>query len=166
MIQRDNFSSAQKTQCLEQNSNQVRIRWKEEFSSLPKDAEIYMCEYCGFVSRKRNYFEVDHLVSCKEGGTANRETIDNINRIKAELDRPLDKQEVGILALANLNWQVLCIGCNQGKKGGGMRADDIPAGCGYAYAKRDEDENPEHRYSGPPPVVGFVKPRYRKNLTR
>jgi len=166
MIQRDNFSGAQKLQALNFNSGEVKIRWKEEFGSLPKGEEIYMCEHCGFVSRKRNYFEVDHLVSCKEGGTANRETIDNIIWIEAEIQRPLDEQEIGILALANLNWQILCNGCNQGKKGAGSRADEVPAGCGYAYAKREEVENPEHRYPGPPRIIGYVKPRYRKNLVK
>ncbi len=63
---------------------------------------------------------------------------------------------------ANLNDQLLCIGCNQGKKSKGMRPDEIPAGCGFAYRRHDDDHNPDHLYGGAPVPTGNVLPRYRK----
>lgn len=95
--------------------------------------------------------------------TASR--LKGITAIQAELDKPLDRQEMGVLFLANLNAQLLCKGCNQAKKGtGGPHPDVIPPGTGYAWAKADEHQNPEHRYSGPPAITGYVPPRYRKNV--
>ena len=162
MVKRDNFSQSQRDAAFKANADEVSVLWRDEF---PKSGTPhYMCEHCRFVHARRDYFEVDHLVSCLEGGTANRQTVERIAAIEAELAKPLDKQDIGLLALANLNSQVLCRGCNQGKKGSGPRPDDIPAACGYAWAKRDEDMNPDHRYAGPPRVAGYIKPRYRKNL--
>jgi hypothetical protein len=161
---RDNFAGWQKGDALKSNADWVRIRWRDDFQSATTDN--YMCENddCRFISDKRELFEVDHLVSCKEGGTANRMVLEEIIAIETEIAKPLDKQDIGILALANLNAQVLCKGCNQAKKGVGSRPDEIPLACGYAYSKREEDKNPDHVHAGPPPVSGYVKPRYRKNL--
>lgn len=162
MAKRDNFSVTQRNAALQANADEVRILWRDDFRQSP--VPHYMCEHCRFVHTNRAYFEVDHLVSCKEGGNANRETVERIAAIEAEIAKPLDKQDIGVLALANLNSQILCGGCNQGKKGIGPRPDDIPTACGFAYAKRDEDMNPDHRYAGPPPAAGYIKPQYRRNL--
>jgi hypothetical protein len=165
MIKRDNFQGWQKIEALQASTNEVSVLWKSEFAH--QSSAHYMCAFCRFVSTNKNYFEVDHLVSCKEGGNANRESLERVRDIQAELAKPLDRQDLGILSLANLNSQLLCVGCNQAKKGNnGPRPDFIPPGAGYAWAKADEDQNPEHRYSGPPPVIGYVPRRYRKNVTR
>jgi hypothetical protein len=66
----------------------------------------YMCERCRFVSANRGYFEVDHIVACELGGNANRETLERISALQVELDKPLDKQHIGLIASANLNDQV------------------------------------------------------------
>jgi len=161
VVKRDNFLGWQKEEALQDSWNLVKIRFRDDFGT--KEAH-YLCAHCEFISANRKYFEVDHVVSCREGGNANREVLERIATIQAELDKPLDKQDLGVLSLANLNAQVLCGGCNQAKKGKGPRPDYIPDGAGYAWLKRDEDQNPEHRYAGPPRVLGHIKPRYRKNL--
>ena len=162
MIERDNFSQSQKQATFSFSAQEVRLLWPGDFRHSSIDH--YMCAHCRFVSSDRSLFEVDHLVSCKEGGSANREKLARITRLQSEVGKPLDKQDIGVLMAANINDQLLCGGCNQGKKSAGMRPDDIPAGCGYAYRRHDDDMNPDHRYSGPPTPIGYVLPRYRKVL--
>jgi hypothetical protein len=159
MVKRDNFNDTQKKTALKLSANHVRLLWPAEFKNLPTDH--YMCAHCRFVSSDKNLFEVDHIVSCLEGGNANREHLGRITRLQAEVSVPLDRQDIGLLMSANLNDQLLCIGCNQGKKSKGMRPDDIPSGCGYAYRRHEEDMNPDHIFSGPPTPIGYVHPRYR-----
>jgi hypothetical protein len=159
MVKRDNFSETQKKTALQLSANHVRLLWPTEFKNSPTDH--YMCAHCRFVNSDKDLFEVDHIVSCLEGGNANRERLDRITRLQAEVSVPLDRQDIGLLMSANLNDQLLCIGCNQGKKSKGMRPDGIPAGCGYAYRRHEEDMNPDHIYSGPPTPIGYVHPRYR-----
>ncbi len=159
MVKRDNFSETQREATFRASANHVRLLWPGDFKDSP--ADHYMCAHCRFVHSDRNLFEVDHIVSCLEGGNANRERLDRITRLQTEVSLPLDRQDIGILMAANLNDQLLCIGCNQGKKSKGMRPDEIPAGCGYAYRRHDDDMNPDHLYSGPPTPIGYVLPRYR-----
>jgi hypothetical protein len=47
------------------------------------------------------------------------------------------------------NAEVLCRGCNQGKKDKAF----IPDGKGFAYTRIDEDLNPDNRYHGPPKIA-------------
>lgn len=159
MTARDNFSHWQRAAAFAANALYVKNHWRDDFrdSSQP----YYMCEHCRFVSADRSYFEIDHRVSCKEGGNANREKLERRTALEAELKRPLDKQNIEVIMSANMNDQVLCYGCNQGKKSKGIRPDDIPEGCGYAFRLHDEDKNPDHVYGGPPRTVGYVSPRYR-----
>lgn len=159
MAKRDNFSKPQRDTTFLLSAREVSLLWRDE---LPANPPHYICAHCRFVHTDRALFEVDHLVSCKEGGSANRETLERITQLQAELALPLDKQDIGLLSSANLNDQLLCHGCNQGKKSKGSRPDEIPAGCGFAYRRPDDDMNPEHRYAGPPPVIGFVEKRYRR----
>jgi hypothetical protein len=168
---RDNFSKLQRDAAFEYNVREVdalrrnRYDWREALgapSSGGGAAKVYyICEHCRFVSDRKDDFEVDHLVSCMEGGNANREKLETLSWLQREVDQPLDKQDLGRLMLLNLNSQVLCHGCNQGKKSKGMRPDEIPAGCGYAYRKPEEDRNPDHR-DGLPPLSDYVHPRYRR----
>ena len=160
MSRRDNFSKSQRTATFKASANHVRLLWRDDFRNSIVD--YYMCAHCRFVSSDATLFEVDHIVSCKEGGSANREKLEQITRLQNEVSLPLDRQDIGILMAANLNDQLLCIGCNQGKKSKGMRPDEIPAGCGFAYRRHDDDRNPDHVYSGPPNPVGYVHPRYRQ----
>jgi hypothetical protein len=161
MAVRDNFTLRQKQAALAVNAWEVKSRWRTVFGDLPDP--YYICEHCRFVSADRKYFEVDHIVSCKAGGNANRETLERITALEIELQRPLDQQGIAVIMSANLNDQVLCVGCNQGKKsmGHGQMPDEIPQGCGYAYRRHEEDKNPDHMYAGPPRTTGYVKPRYR-----
>lgn len=171
---RDNFSDPQRKAAFMYSAREVDILrknrgdWREALGhpdvplSPGGQAEIYyMCEHCRFVSDREDLFEVDHLVSCREGGDANRETLETISFFQRELDKPLEKQDVGWLMQRNLNSQLLCYGCNQGKKSKGMQPDEIPAGCGFAYRRQEQDRNPDHR-DGPPPLSGYVHPRYRR----
>ena len=160
MAKRDNFLKWQRDLTYEASAREVKLLWPDDFETfLPH----YICAHCRFVSSDAGLFEVDHLVSCNQGGTANRESLERIAQLQAEVGRPLDKQDIGLLMSANFNDQLLCHGCNQGKKSKGMRADEVPAGCGFAYRRSDDDMNPEHRYSGPPKSVGFVEKRYRRS---
>jgi hypothetical protein len=160
MIKRDNFSVWQKQVTFDASANEVRLLWPDTFQNAP--AAHFICAHCRFVNSDQAMFEVDHIVSCKEGGNANRESVERVTQLQAQANRPLDQQDIGILMSANFNDQLLCIGCNQGKKSKGMRPDEIPAGCGYAYQKHDEDMNPDHIYGGRPNPTGNVLPRYRK----
>jgi|SRR5579863_5179404 len=160
MVARDNFSETQRRATFAASANHVKLLWPGDFRNSPTD--FYMCAHCRFVSSDPSHFEVDHIVSCLEGGTANRMRLDQITRLQGEVNLPLDRQDIGILMAANLNDQLLCIGCNQGKKSKGMRPDEIPAGCGFAYRRHDDDRNPDHVYSGAPVPTGYVLPRYRK----
>jgi hypothetical protein len=160
MVMRDNFSESQRTATFKASANHVKLLWPDDFNNSP--IEYYMCAHCRFVNSDAKLFEVDHIVSCKEGGNANREKLAQITRLQNEVNLPLDRQDIGILMAANLNDQLLCIGCNQGKKSKGMRPDEIPAGCGFAYRRHDDDKNPDHVYSGPPTPIGYVHPRYRQ----
>jgi hypothetical protein len=47
-------------------------------------------------------------LSCEQGGNANRETLERISALQVELNKPLDRQHIGLIASANLNDQVLC----------------------------------------------------------
>ena len=160
MIKRDNFTRGQRDATFKASADEVRLLWRRDFGNSP--TPHYMCAHCRFVHTDAGLFEVDYIVSCKEGGSPNREKLDRIVRLQAEVDKPLDQQDVGVLMSANLNDQLLCIGCNQGKKSVGMRPDEIPAGCGFAYRRHEEDMNPDHMYGGAPALVGYVHPRYRK----
>lgn len=161
MAKRDNFTPRQKEATLAASANEVKLLWPDRFRNDP--VPHYICAHCRFVSPDRGIFEIDHIVACKEGGNANRESLQRLTGLQAELDRPLDRQDIAILMAANLNDQLLCIGCNQGKKSKGMRPDEIPAGCGYAYRRHEDDTNPDHIYSGAPQPVGYVLPRYRRS---
>jgi hypothetical protein len=158
---RDNFSPSQKQAALTLSALEVRRRWRDDFRTRP--GIFYMCANCEFVSDNRSYFQVDHMVSCLQGGTANRESLERVSAIEEELKRPIDKLNMELIMSANLNDQVLCTGCNQGKKslGVGDTPDTIPQGCGYAYRLHEEDANPDHIYAGAPATIGYVKPRYR-----
>ncbi|HEY1983910.1 MAG TPA: hypothetical protein VGG85_00790 [Terracidiphilus sp.] len=162
MANRDNFTNWQRDVTFAVSAREVRLRWREDFRNRAGD--YYMCAHCRFVSDNRAYFEVDHLVSCEHGGNANRETLQKIADLQAQLERPLDRQDLGVLVSANLNDQLLCHGCNQGKKSKGMRPDDVPAGCGFAYRRHEEDLNPDHIHNGVPTPIGYVHPRYRQPL--
>jgi hypothetical protein len=139
MIKRDNFSEWQKQATFSSSAQEEKLRGPDEFERL--SIEHYICPHCHFVGSDRRLFEVDHRVSCKEGGNANREALSRITRLQSELDRPLDKQDLGVLMSANVNDQLFCKGCNQSKKSAGMRPDDIPAGSGFAYRRHDDDES-------------------------
>jgi len=162
MVNRDNFSNTQRDATFAVSANHVKLLWPDEFRNCGTD--YYMCAHYRFVSADKSLFEVDHMVSCLEGGNANRMRLDKITSLQRELNQPLDRQDIGILMTANLNDQLLCIGCNQGKKSKGLRPDEIPAGCGFAYRRHDDDKNPDHIYGGPPTPVGYVHPRYRQPL--
>jgi hypothetical protein len=160
MAGRDNFSETQRRATFTASASHVKLLWPDVFRNSPTG--FYMCAHCRFVSSDPSLFEVDHIVSCLEGGTANRMRLDQITRLQSEVDLPLDRQDIGVLMAANLNDQLLCIGCNQGKKSKGMRPDEIPAGCGFAHRRHDDDHNPDHVYSGAPVPTCYVLPRYRK----
>ncbi|HWC98170.1 MAG TPA: hypothetical protein VG456_15525 [Candidatus Sulfopaludibacter sp.] len=160
MVQRDNFTQGQKAATFAASGDEVKLLWRDEFRNAP--VLHYMCAHCRFVHSDKSLFEVDHIVSCLEGGSANRERLDRIARLQAEVALPLDRQDIGVLMSANLNNQLLCHGCNQGKKSKGMRPDEIPAGCGFAYRRHDDDMNPDHIDGGAPTPVGYVLPRYRR----
>jgi hypothetical protein len=160
MANRDNFTRWQRDVTLAVSAREVLVRWPDDFRNVP--GTYYMCAHCRFVSNNATYFEVDHMVSCEHGGNANRETLVRIANLQAQVNLPLDQQDIQVLMSANLNDQLLCHGCNQGKKSRGMRPDDIPAGCGFAYRRHDDDMNPDHIYNGPPTPIGYVHPRYRQ----
>lgn len=161
MAKRDNFSKWQRDATLAASAQEVRLLWPDDFGDA--QPAHFICAHCRFVNADAKLFEVDHMVSCAEGGTANREMASRIVALQAELSRTLDKQDIGVLMTANFNDQLLCHGCNQGKKSKGSRADEIPAGCGFAYRRHDDDKNPEHMYAGAPRPVGFVHSRYRRS---
>jgi hypothetical protein len=178
--ERDNFSPWQKQITLDLNVKNVISKYEAFKKAVDAGAmalfgkpydeldaperhkvepRYYMCEHCTFVSSNKSYFEVDHRVSCAEGGNANRESVERTAAIQLEVDKPLDKQHIGLIASTNLNDQVLCHGCNQGKKSQLCRPDEIPNGCGFAY-RREENMNPD----GPPALAGPVFDKYRGQL--
>lgn len=114
MVKRDNFTSGQKEATFKLSAHEVKLHWPEEFKNSA--TECYMCAHCRFVHSDRALFEVDHLVSCKEGGSSNREKLDRIRQLQVEVNKSLDKQDIGILMAANLNDQLLCIGCKPGQE--------------------------------------------------
>ena len=73
----------------------------------------------------------------------------------------LGQRNIGCCMFANVNDQVLCKACNLGKNTEMESPDLIPAGCGYAYSRRSQDQNPRNRYEGPPSTNGPVLKRYR-----
>jgi hypothetical protein len=136
------------------------------------DVPHYRCENCHFINSNRELFHVDHVIPCKDGGNNSLDTEAVARAIAEERqvwdseDRLIQKQawnpqNIGLLMLANVNDQVLCKACNWGKNSKMERPDLIPAGCGYAYSMRSQDQNPRHLYEGPPPVTGPVLRRYR-----
>jgi len=90
MSKQDNFRGWKKTEAFEDSANTVKAFWKDEFGNQP--SRYFMCAFCRFVSARREDFEVDHLVSCKEGGNANRESLERISAIQAECAKPLALQ--------------------------------------------------------------------------
>lgn len=132
----------------------------------------YRCENCNFINSNKSLFNVDHLIPCKDGGNNSLDTSAVAQAIAEERNvwdsegnqlqkQTWDPRNVGLLMLANANDQVLCRACNLGKNSKMQSPDLIPAGCGYAYSKRSQDQNPRHRYEGPPSVNGPVLKRYR-----
>ena len=66
MVKRDNFSETQREATFRASANHVRLLWPGDFKTSP--ADHYMCAHCRFVHSDRSLFEVDHIVSCLEGG--------------------------------------------------------------------------------------------------
>ena len=140
MADRDEFTAPQERAYFQFNASTVRRRWRDDFSAsgpLP----YYICENCYFVGNRRADFQLDHIKPCAGGGTADRGTQQDQDRLN-EGDLVL-AYEVGI------NGMVLCTGCNQAKK----TRPFIPPGSGYAYTMRHRDRNPDHIYNGGPPPV-------------
>ena len=135
MTTRDNFSSSQITRALELNAAEVARKHPE----LGATAH-YECEECAFISDQRNKFEVDHIVPCVRGGTATTGDSQTLADIAAG--------SVVALYKAGVQERVLCVGCNQAKKGKMF----VPPGAGYAYRFHEWDRNPRHLYQGAPKV--------------
>ena len=164
-----NFSDKQIKAAFDVNWQRVR----EDFSDFKATAvPHYRCENCNFISNNQSLFQVDHLLPCKDKGNNSLDTAAVAQAIAEERDvwdsngnqiqkRSWDPRNIGLLMLANANDQILCQACNLGKNTKMNSPDLVPAGCGYAYSRRSQDQNPRHRYEGPPPVVGPVLKRYR-----
>ena len=134
---RNEFTEAQIWTALEVNAAAVVSRWRLEFSGKPAH---YLCEECEFVSDQRIFFQVDHVVPCARGGTA--------DRVSQEVLEAIEKGSVAALYQAGVNHRILCEGCNQAKKA----RQFIPPGSGFAYRRPQWDRNPDHLFHGPPTV--------------
>jgi rubredoxin len=166
---RANFSKTQKEAAFDVNWQMVR----EDFTEFKVTAvPHYRCENCNFINNNKSLFQVDHLVPCKDDGNNSVDTVAVAQAITEERDvwdskgnqiqkRSWDPLNIGLLMLANANDQILCRACNLGKNSTMNSPDLVPAGCGYAYSRRSQDQNPRHRYQGPPPLNGPVLKRYR-----
>jgi hypothetical protein len=166
---RINFSKDQKEAAFSVNWQMV----KEDFPEFKATAvPHYRCESCQFINSDRSLFNVDHVIPCKDGGNNSLDTKGVARAIGEERDvwdsngNQIQKQawnprNIGLLMFANANDQVLCKACNLGKNTKTDSPDLIPAGCGYAYSKRSQDQNPRNMYEGPPSVNGPVLKRYR-----
>ena len=169
-MKRTNFTARQIKAAFDVNWEMVKKDFPEfKTNTVPH----YRCENCTFISSNKSLFNVDHVIPCKNGG--NNSVDDNlaVARAIAEEREIWDSQEnliqkrawdplnIELLMLANANDQVLCQACNLGKNTEMDSYDQIPAGCGYAYSMRSQDQNPRNRYQGPPPVYGVVLKRYR-----
>jgi len=168
-MERLEFTPQQIEAAFEVNWQRVR----EDFPEFKATAvPHYRCENCKFINSDRSLFNVDHIIPCKDKGNNSLDTKSVAQAIAEERDvwdregnqiqrRAWDPRNVGLLMLANVNDQLLCQACNLGKNSKMDRPDLIPSGCGYAYSKRSQDQNPRHMYEGPPPVNGPVLKRYR-----
>ena len=166
-----NFSRPQKEAAFEVNWQRV----KEDFPEFKATGvPHYRCENsgCGFINSDKSLFEVDHVIPCKDEGNNSLDTEEVAQAIAEERDvwdssgnqiqkRAWDPRNIGLLMLAKANDQILCKACNLGKNSTMNSPDLVPAGCGYAYSKRSQDQNPRNRYEGPPLVNGPVLKRYR-----
>jgi hypothetical protein len=136
-MSRDEFTRPEKRRLLELNAGDVLRRWPTDFRNRPPH---YICENCGFVSDERNFFEIDHIWACANGGTSNRIVA------TPELARRLAAGDLEATCEHGVNAQVLCRGCNQAKKAKQFVSD----GAGYAYRHHEWDRNPDHLYADPP----------------
>ncbi len=137
MSERDNFSDTQRKHLLGLNSEAVSRRWPSEFKGKN---DHFMCENCKWVNDNSTLFEIDHILPCVEGGTANRYAQDDYSRILAGDLEQLHK--------SGINSMVLCRGCNRGKG----KKQFIPGGSGYAHKSpyKQMDRYPDHIYYGGP----------------
>lgn len=137
MAKRDNYSTSHRNHLLGLNAGMVRRRWPSEFNGK---VAHYMCENCRFVHDDKSYFAIDHIQPCAQGGTANRVSADEQQRIAAgDLEQ---------LYKTGVNSMVLCRNCN-GRK---WKNDFIPEQSGYAHVSpyRQMDRNPDHIFYGGP----------------
>jgi len=141
-----NFTEKDREWFFEDNWKYVQSRWPDHFG---KDmTPHYLCEFCGFISSNRSYFEVDHVVPKSQGGTRNK--YQNARTTgKTWGKEPQVYPDLAAIMLEGQNAEILCVGCNQGKKDKYF----IPDGKGYAYSRIDEDLNPDNRYYGPPKIA-------------
>jgi hypothetical protein len=163
------FTPQQREAAFDVNWRRVR----EDFPEFKATAvPHYRCENCNFINSDRTLFNVDHIIPCKDGGNNSLDTRSVAQAIAEEREvwdsqgrqiqkRPWDPRNIDLLMLANVNDQVLCQACNLGKNSKMERPNLIPTGCGYAFSKCSQDQNPRHMYEGPPTVNGPVLKRYR-----
>jgi 5-methylcytosine-specific restriction endonuclease McrA len=131
---------------LEDNWRYILRRWRDHFNKGMRPH--YLCENCGFISSSRQDFEVDHVLPKAQGGTRNR--YQNARTTEKTWDRePQIYPDPALIVVEGQNAEVLCRGCNQGKKDKYF----VPDGKGFAYTRIDEDLNPDNRYHGPPKIA-------------
>jgi hypothetical protein len=135
---RTEFSKAEIGMTLQYNWSQVLREWPDDFRNAT--SAHFMCEYCRYVSPRREDFEVDHIVNCEYGG--------DTAHVDAHMLAAAEAMDIEAIYAHGINAQVLCRGCNQSKKQG--KHFVVPE-AGYAYRRHSSDCNPDHMYSPPRP---------------
>ena len=131
------FTEAEKEAEFELNALSVRKKWPE----LAGKGRCYMCENCRFVHTNKDYFQDDHVWDIQHGGTANRWT-------QADYQKVISSNDPDHLYTKGWQQMILCQGCNGAKNTKFDNAPgNIPKNSGYSRTKKNEDMNPDH----PPP---------------
>ena len=135
------FSEAEKKAEFQMNALGVSRKWPE----LRSKGVCYMCENCRFVHTDKSNFQVDHVWDIQHGGTANRWT-------QADYQKVITSNDPDHLYTKGWQQMILCQGCNKAKNTTFDNAPaNIPKNSGFARTKKDEDMNPDHIYQGGPP---------------
>ncbi len=135
---RQEFTPKQKEAVRAASAAWVKKRWPE-LGEPPH----YFCESCGFVSRERADYEVDHVYAAAKGGHGDRHHPSALAGLHARFP------DLEVLAQIGLQAQLLCWECNRKKRD----ADFPRRGLGFAFTRPHLDRNPEHRYHGVPTMT-------------